>query len=273
MERAGYLVPEEDRSNPRKRRVITAHGAFLYALFDLNDWMIDRWGGDLPEVYDTTEFPWIADLEAAWGDIRAELDAYVAQDRSIPHVAEVAGLRVGSVDAMNSAPVDQGEWKALILAANGEWIPETSRHFPRTMAAVASCPQFTTIGFSALEPHSHIASHVGSNRGALRYQLPIIVPGEPGQCRIRLGEEMVVWQEGRSVLFDLKVNHEAWNDADRRRVLFMIETAMPLPQPMATVNRLVQRQFRHFPSFRAMPDRVRRLARDDAAAASPSPQP
>ena len=270
VERAGYLVPEEDRASGMKRRLITAQGTYLLALFDLNDWMIDRWGGDLPEIYDTSSFAWISDLEAAWGDIRAELDAYFADDPSIPHVAEVAGLQPGTVDAMNSAPVDRGAWKALILAANGEWITETARHFPRTRAAVASCPQFTTIGFSALEPRSHIATHVGSNRGALRYQLPITVPGEPGDCRIRIGDEVVVWQEGRSVLFDLKTSHEAWNDADERRVLFMIETAMPLRQPLATVNRWVQHQFRHFPSFRTMPDRVRKLARDGAGETVPA---
>jgi hypothetical protein len=50
-------------------------------------------------------------------------------------------------------------------------------------------------------------------------------------------------------------------------VLFMIETAMPLRQPLATVNRWVQHQFRHFPSFRTMPDRVRQLQRDRSGGA------
>jgi beta-hydroxylase len=123
-------------------------------------------------------------------------------------------------------------------------------------------PQMTTVGFSALESRSHIAEHVGTNRGALRYQLPLVVPGQPGDCRIRLGDEMVEWEEGKSVIFDLKVNHEAWNDSDGRRVLFMIETAMPLPRPLSWLNRLVQYQYRFFPSYRDMPERVRELERE-----------
>jgi len=260
-QRASWLVPAEDQDRPLRRRWVVLRGTFLFWLFDLNDAAIDRWGGDLPEVWDPRDFDWIPSIEAACDDIRAELEAYLAAHHSIPHVAEVSGLTPGTEEAMNSAPVDRGVWRALILLANGRWIDETADWFPAAKAAVARCPQMTTVGFSALEPHSHIAEHVGTNRGALRYQLPVVVPGEPGQCRIRIGDEMVVWEEGRSVVFDLKVNHEAWNDADGRRVLFMIETAMPLPFPLSLLNRLVQYLFRYFPSFQQMPDRVRQLER------------
>lgn len=259
VERARYLVPKEDLSSPVRRRWVTARGAVLFALFDLNDAVIDRWGGELPDVWDADGFPWARSLEEAVGAIRGELDEYLRAHDSIPDVAEVSGLEPGTEEAMNSAPIDRGQWRVLILLANGRWIDETARYFPQTRRAASGCPQMTTVGFSALEPHSHIASHVGTNRGALRYQLPILVPGQPGDCRIRVGDEMVVWSEGRSVVFDLKTEHEAWNDADGRRVLFMIETAMPLRFPFSVLNRLVQYQFRFFPSFRDMPERVREL--------------
>ncbi len=262
VDRARYLVPGEDLDHPLRRRFIIARGAVLFALFDLNDAAISRWGGDLPDIWDTSKYPWIEPIEAATDAIAAELRAYLDSHDAIPQVAEIAGLQPGSEEAMNSAPVDQGVWRALILLANGTWIDETTRYFPATRAAVAGCPQMTTIGFSVLEPHSHIALHVGTNRGALRYQLPIVVPGEPGDCRIRISDEMVVWEKGKSVLFDLGAWHEAWNDAPGQRVLFMIETAMPLRAPLSWLNRIVQYQFRYFPSFRDMPDRVRALERE-----------
>ena len=260
-QRATWLVPAEDLDRPFRRRWVVLRGTLLFWLFDLNDAAIDRWGGDLPAVWDAKDFDWIPSIEAACPQIRAEMEAYLESHDSIPQVAEVSGLTPGSEEAMNSAPVDRGVWRALILLANGRWIEETARFFPATRAAVASCPQMTTVGFSALEAGSHIGEHVGTNRGALRYQLPVVVPGEVGQCRIRVGDQMVVWEEGRSVVFDLKVNHEAWNDSDGRRILFMIETAMPLPFPVSVLNRLVQYQFRFFPSFQQMPDRVRELER------------
>lgn len=262
LERARYLVPMDDRTSSVRRHFITARGVVLFALFDLNDVVISRWGGDLPEIWDVSTFPWIEPIEAATDDILHELRAYLDAHDPIPQVAEVAGLKPGSEEAMNSAPVDRGVWRALILLANGRWIDETARYFPRTRAAVSRCPQMTTVGFSVLEAHSHIALHAGTNGGALRYQLPVVVPGEPGDCRIKIGEETVVWEKGESVVFDLRVWHEAWNDAPAQRVLFMIETAMPLRPPLSWLNRIVQYQFRFFPSFRDMPDRVRALERE-----------
>lgn len=263
-ERAAWLVPAEDRDRPVRRRWVVGRGTFLFWLFDLNDAAIERWAGELPDVWDAAEFDWIPRIEAAWPEIRDELNAYIESHESIPQVAEVSGLTPGTEEAMNSAPVDRGIWRALILLANGKWIEETAAFFPRTREAVRDCPQMTTVGFSALEARSHIAEHVGTNRGALRYQLPVMVPGEPGQCRICIADEMVVWEEGRSVVFDLGALHEAWNDADGRRVLFMIETAMPLRFPLSILNRVVQYQFRFFPSFQKMPDRVRELERQRA---------
>jgi ornithine lipid ester-linked acyl 2-hydroxylase len=262
LQRARYLVPAEDVDRPLKRRWTTVQGAVIMSLFDVNDLAISRWGGDLPSIYDPAEFAWVRRLEAATDEIRAELERYDRAHTSLPHVAEVSGLEPGTEEAMNSAPIDRGEWRVLILLANGRWIEETARHFPATKAATADCPQMTTVGFSALEAHSHIAGHVGTNRGALRFQLPIVVPGEPGECRIAIGDDMVVWEEGRSVIFDLGTWHEAWNDADSRRVLFMIETEMPLRRPLRWLNRFVQYQYRFFPSFKAMPDRVRELERE-----------
>lgn len=258
-ERASYLVPAEDLDRPIRRRWTHLRGAAIMMLFDLNDAAITRFAGELPGIYDRADFGWVARIEAATDDIRAELERYDAAHHSLPHVSEVSGLTPGTEEAMKSAPVDQGEWRVLILLANGKWIDEVADQFPAARAAVAECPQATTIGFSALSGRAHIAQHEGTNRGALRYQLPIVVPGKPGDCRIRIGDEMVVWEKAKSVIFDLGINHEAWNDADERRVLFMIETEMPLRRPLRWLNRLVQYQFRFFPSFRQMPDRVREL--------------
>jgi beta-hydroxylase len=266
VQRARYIVPAEDVDSPVRRRWTVLQGAVIMSLFDLNDLAITRFGGDLPSVYDTSEFAWARRLEAATDDIRAELERYVEGHTSLPHVAEVSGLEPGTEEALNSAPIDRGEWRVLILLANGRWIDETADHFPAAKAAVADCPQMTTVGFSALEPHSHIAGHVGTNRGALRYQLPIVVPGDPGDCRIKIGDEMVVWETGTSVIFDLGTWHEAWNDAGSRRVLFMIETEMPLRWPLRWLNRFVQYQYRFFPSFKAMPDRVRELEKERVVA-------
>lgn len=194
LQRARYIVPAEDLERPIRRRWTTLQGAVIMSLFDLNDAAITRYGGELPSVYDTADFPWVRRLEDATDAIRAELARYVESHDPLPHVAEVSGLEPGTEEAMNSAPIDRGEWRVLILLANGKWIDETAGHFPAARAATADCPQMTTVGFSALEPRSHIAGHVGTNRGALRFQLPIVVPGNRGTAASR---SVTRWSSGR----------------------------------------------------------------------------
>lgn len=247
-----------------RRAAVVAHGAAVLALFDLNDALISRFGGDPPAVWDAGSSPWVADVEAALTAIRGEYQRFRAAGGTAPHVAEIAGLEPGTQEAVDAAPVDRGVWRVLILVANGEWVTETSDRFPATVAALASCPQMTTVGFSILEGGGHIGDHADPNRGALRYQLPLLVPGPPGACRIRVVDEIIEWREGESVLFDVNVMHEVWNDAGEDRVLLMVETVMPLAFPLSVLNRFVQRQYRFHPSHRGMPERVRALARTAA---------
>lgn len=244
---------------------MVAHGALVLALFDLNDACISRWGGALTPVRDPAAFPWTAEAERAGPEIRTEYERYLVGGGVVPQVAEIAGLEPGTPEAVDAAPVDRGIWRTLILLANGQWIDEVADHFPATRRALASCPHMTTVGFSVLEGRGHIAGHADPNRGALRYQLPLVVPGSPGQCRIRVVNEVIAWREGRSVLFDLAAMHEAWNDTDENRVLLMVETTLPLPVPLSVLNRFVQRQYRFHPSHRDMAERVRNLDADRVA--------
>lgn len=258
-EKSRELLPEEFENRPFRRAWVVAGGASVLWLFHLNGTMIERFHGDLPDRWDPAVIPWASTVEAAWPAIRHEVMDYISQG-PMPHTAEVSGLDPDSEAGRASAPADRGSWRTVILQFFGDWIDENCEQFPATVAAVRSIPDVTSIGFTALDPHSHIFQHIGPNRGALRYQLPIVVPGAPGSCRIRVGREMVEWAEGESVLFDLSVNHEAWNDSDEVRVLLMIEVPTPLDSPLRIVNRWVQRCYRFFPSYRRLPQRARELA-------------
>lgn len=259
VEKSRELLPEEFGDRPFRRARVTAEGTAVLWLFHLNGLLIERFHGDLPDRWDPARIPWAGAVESAWPAIRREVVDYLALG-AMPHTAEVSGLDPESEAGRASAPADRGSWRTVILQFFGEWVEENCVQFPGTVDALRSIPNVTSIGFTALDPHSHIAEHVGPNRGALRYQLPIVVPGAPGSCRIRVGREMVEWAEGESVLFDLSVNHEAWNDSDDVRVLLMIEVPTPLDSPLRHVNRWVQRCYRQFPSYRRLPERARELA-------------
>lgn len=267
LARSRHLLPVSTREGGRLRRAaVTVHGAAVLALFDLNDGLISRFGGRPPAVWDPDTLGWVGALEQARPAILAEYLRYRDEVGAPPHVAEIAGLEPGTPEAVDAAPVEAGVWRVLILVANGQWVDEVARHFPATVDALGECPQMTTVGFSVLEGHGHIGDHADPNRGALRYQLPLVVPGRPGDCRIRVVDEVIEWREGESVLFDVNVTHEVWNDSDEDRVLLMVETVMPLRFPLAVLNRFVQHQYRFHPSHREMPSRVAALAGEPATA-------
>ena len=73
----------------------------------------------------------------------------------------------------------------------------------------------------------------------LRYHLALKVPGPPDACRIRVGDDVRSWVEGKSLVFDDVNEHEAWNDTDGFRTILFVDVIRPLPWPVAALNWLV----------------------------------
>lgn len=218
------------------------------AVLGTNEAIIRAIGPKHPAVWDPDDFEWNARVKAAYPDIRAEVEALLSGPTEIPHIEDVTGgIPQGNI----------GPWRSLVLMHQGRWIEWNCERCPRTTEVVRSIPGLTVAGFSVLEAGTHITTHRGPNKGALRHQMGIIVPGAEGDCRIRVGDEMLVWREGECVMFDFTVEHEAWNDSDGTRVLLMLEVITPLPWYLDVPNRLAQRAMSWFPTTR---DMARRLA-------------
>ena len=66
--------------------------------------------------------------------------------------------------------------------------------------------------FSMLKAGAHIGAHTGMYNTRLICHLPLIVP--PG-CRFRVGNEVREWEEGKLLIFDDTIEHEAWNEGPR----------------------------------------------------------
>lgn len=216
----------------------------------INEAVINRFGPEAPAVWDVDQFEWSARVEAAWPAVRREVDALLASDRQIPDIEDVTGgIPQGNV----------GPWKSFVLMHHGDWMEWNCERCPETTALVRSIPGLTMAGFSVLEPGTYITEHRGPNKGALRYQLGVKVPGREGDCRIRVGDEMIHWRDGEGVAFDFTVPHEAWNDTEEIRVLLMLEFLTPLPAYLAIPNSFAQHAMGWFPTTRAMKRRLKAL--------------
>ncbi len=208
-------------------------GTTMQKVLAFNERMIDRRvpKGDGP--LDTADFPWMAAVEARWEEIAAEIRGIVAQKIVLPETSDLAGFDQGN----------EGSWTNLAIYSYGTWIDVNRQRCPRTVEIVKDIPGLQIAGISVLGPGAHLPLHRGPNRGALRYQIGMIVPEPAGSCRIEIGSVTHVWSEGASMVFDHSVEHEAWNDSDSERFVLFIEFVWPLPGIAGLVNRIVQRSF------------------------------
>ena len=184
---------------------------------------------ELPQIqfYDREGFPWLGALEAATGDIRAEL-LEVMKDESLfrPYVQAEPNRPRTEQGGM----VDNPDWSAFYLVKNGEVVAENAARCPATLRALEDVPlphvraRSPSVLFSVLRPGARIPAHNGFVNTRLICHLPLIVPP---RCGFRVGNEVREWVEGRAWIFDDTIEHEAWNSSDRTRVILLFELWRP----------------------------------------------
>src|SRR5262249_1232511 len=121
-------------------------------------------------------------------------------------------------------------WKAYFLWSDGRRMDEHCLRVPRTMQLIEQIPLADTPGaaptvfFSLLEPRSGIPPHTGATNPGLIAHLPVIVPEA---CWFRVGNEKREWRRGEALIFDDTIEHEAWNNSDKVRVLLILDIWNP----------------------------------------------
>jgi len=227
---------------------VSIAGRLIGAVLDADQRMIERHHPRVEGPLDPTPHDWIPRVEAAFGDIRAELDALLQRGVQFPETSDVVGVDQGN----------EGRWSTYMLCAYGNWLEFNCARVPRTAEVVRSVPQVQIAGFAVLHAGTHLPRHRGPSK-SLRYHLGIRVPDPPGACRFQVGDELHHWAEGTSLLFDDSVEHEAWNDSDEDRHVLFIERRWPLPPVPAAVDRTAQGLLRV--GARRVPDRAAELDR------------
>jgi beta-hydroxylase len=209
----------------------------------------EAWRDRPGPVFGAETLPWLADLEDAWADLRAEYDAVRATGvRPIP-MELLAGDDFG----------EDGTWDAFVLCHNGGWVADNVERFPVTAAWLRRLPGLRAATFSVLGPGARIPPHRGANNGVLRSHLGVVVPGSTGDGVLEVGSCVVAWEEGRAFAFDDSYVHAARNGADTERVVLMLETDRPTEGRTDRRNRLVQRAFAAHPQVRGGHARIREV--------------
>lgn len=162
--------------------------------------------------HDPADLDWTHRLEAASVTMRDELSHIMSR---------------GFLKPQSEGKADSGEWTVYRLYSLGTRIEVQCRLCPETVRAVESLPALSHTGlvyFSVLAPGTHIIPHCGPTNTRLRCHLGLVVPDG---CRIRVGDEVRGWEEGRCIVFDDSFEHEVWNDGLESRVVLILDVWHP----------------------------------------------
>ncbi len=157
---------------------------------------------------DPAAFPFVASLEREWRVVRSELEA----------------LRTAYFLPWPERFLYGEGWDVFGLRVCGATIEANCALCPRTAELISAVPGVATAGFSSLLAGAHIRPHVGTDDNVLRCHLGLIVPSG---CELRVGSATRSWEEGKCLVFDDTVEHEAWNRGASTRVVLLVDFLRP----------------------------------------------
>jgi aspartyl/asparaginyl beta-hydroxylase (cupin superfamily) len=180
------------------------------------------------EFHERSDFPWLAEVEAATDAIAAEFEAVMSAERAelVPYIQYSADQPVRQWAGLNW----NRAWTAIHLLLNGQRVGANARHCPVTLALLERIGQPHIAGrspnamFSLLAPRTRIPPHNGVANTRLVCHLPLIVPEH---CWFRVGAETHPWKRGKAWIFDDTIEHEAANDSDQLRVVLIFDLWHP----------------------------------------------
>lgn len=173
-------------------------------------------GYDDPVFFDKALFPWVADLENSFDDIRACL-APLLDDRFDTLVA--------NPEIHLQLPLRS--WKSYPFYFNGIKFKKNLACFPLLAGKLASIPELISASVSVLEPDARVLPHNGSTNAVMRIHLPLKVPGVYPDCGMNIEGHEISWKEGEIFMFcDMKMHH-VQNLTNERRYILLMDVMRP----------------------------------------------
>ena len=172
-----------------------------------------KYNGSEPTFYDTTEYPWVKNLEQNWQTIHEELTALIFE-----HPERLQPYYINK--SMSFPP---NHWKTMGLYFWRFKIHNNSKRCPKTMAILEQIPNLTAASLSILEPNANINPHQGDTDAVIRGHLGLSIPASTPDCGFQVGQDIKPWQEGKVLLFCDARPHTAWNNTNDRRLVMIFD--------------------------------------------------
>ncbi|XP_060569648.1 aspartyl/asparaginyl beta-hydroxylase-like [Ruditapes philippinarum] len=168
----------------------------------------------------TTYKRYLTMLENNWKIIRDEGLAQLDQ-KTGAFIPEEENLR------------ETGDWKQFTLYQRGNKDENNCKRAPKTCALIDQIPEAKgctrgQVKFSVMHPGVHVWPHTGPTNCRLRAHLGLKIPEGP---RIRVGDEIRTWKEGKFIIIDDSFEHEVWHDGTELRLILIVDFWHPeIPQ-------------------------------------------
>lgn len=179
------------------------------------------------EFYEREDFPWLDAFESSTSAIRDEfLNVLNTEQGFTPYITYPDDVPLNQWAELNNSP----QWSAFHLIKSGRQVADNAAKCPLTMRLLSTAPQPVQTGrtpaamFSLLKPKTRIPPHTGSSNVRLVTHLPLIIPES---CGFRVGNQTREWVPGKAWVFDDTIQHEAWNDSDKLRVVLIFDIWNP----------------------------------------------
>jgi aspartyl/asparaginyl beta-hydroxylase (cupin superfamily) len=179
------------------------------------------------EFFERADFPWLDPIEAGTDAIRDEfLHVLATEEGFTPYISYPDDVPKNQFAELNNSP----RWSAFHLYKTGKLVEENAARCPVTMKLLDGAPQPDQQGrtpaamFSLLKPMTRIPPHMGVANVRLVTHVPLIVPEN---CGFRVGNDTRQWVPGKAWVFDDTIEHEAWNDSDKLRVVLIFDIWHP----------------------------------------------
>jgi aspartyl/asparaginyl beta-hydroxylase (cupin superfamily) len=106
----------------------------------------------------------------------------------------------------------------------------SAAHHPATAAILSRIPGLHAAWFELLPSGAHAVARPRGGRALLTCHLGLAVPRD-GDLRMRLGERVVRWAQGETLLFDATQAPGWWNDNDEAGLVLAAQMRRPMRQP------------------------------------------
>jgi hypothetical protein len=164
--------------------------------------------------------------EAAGFALARYLDSHAETVRE--EVLAVLGPEGAGLLPVEEPLLGAGSWNLAAFYEDGSRSALTCARFPRTAAVIDGAPeeirQAGVVTLSWLDPGTHILPHCGLSNARLRLHLPLRVAAG---AFMRVADQTVTWEVGRSVVFDDSFEHEVFHNGTEPRLVLLVDFFHP----------------------------------------------